>query len=552
MEDLPRQFGRYELLELIATGGMAQIYLARLASTVPDQSGLSSGQTAKELVIKRIMPHLIENREFFEMFVDEARITMPLHHGNVVQVYEFGQVGSDYFLAMEYVRGRNLETVQSRLAELERPVPVEVALFVGSEVAKGLDYAHRFRDPQDRPTGIIHRDVSPQNILVGYQGEVKLTDFGIAKARSRIRQTAQGIIRGKACYLSPEQAECRELDGRSDQFSLGTVVYEMLCGLRPFEAEHEVATLQRVREAKVDPPSTRRRGLPAEVDRAVMRALQREPDARFADCAAFGLALARPLQSIAPEFTSASLADWMRGLFAREIGQEVAARTTKERMLEQLARQGARVDASMSTGELLKMGTLTMRSGSQPTGAAGSGKRRLGWLLAGALVLVLAAGTWLAWPALRESLGLDGSANPSLPDAGVSAADGEDAGTDAGHGPEGAGDGEASSDTDAADATDATDVADASHSSRADAGQEGGADRRRRILYGYLRINSDPWAYVELDGRRLPGETPIMELRVRAGRHRLRFFNPELKIEKSMTVHVHAKRTETISVKLKP
>ena len=213
VENLPRKFGRYELLELIATGGMAQIYLARLVANMGD--GALVGSPSKELVIKRILPHLVENRDFIDMFFDEATITLPLNHGNIVQVFEFGQVGQDYFLAMEYVRGRNLETVLTRLQQTATPLPLSAALFIGAEVAKGLDYAHRFRDPHDQPAGIIHRDVSPQNLLVGYQGEVKLTDFGIAKARSRIRQTAQGIIRGKACYLSPEQAESRELGHRA-------------------------------------------------------------------------------------------------------------------------------------------------------------------------------------------------------------------------------------------------------------------------------------------------------------------------------------------------
>ena len=348
VETLPCKFGRYELLELIATGGMAHIFRARLTS--------APGMT-KELVIKRVLPHLVQNREFIDMFMDEARIAMPLTHGNVVQVFEFGQEGEETFLAMEYVRGRNLETVLRRVADAGTPMPLPLVLFIGAEVAKGLDYAHRFRDPHNRPSGIIHRDVSPQNVLVGFQGEVKLTDFGIAKARSKIHQTSQGIIRGKAAYLSPEQAECRDIDARSDQFSLGTVLYEMLCGLRPFEGDTEVATLQKVRQAAVEPPSQHRPEVPQAVDAAILRALARRPEQRFETCGALQVALSRALQQVAPEFTSAELADWMAARFAGEITHEIEARAARDRLLEQLGEQDGARATGLSTGELLQMGT---------------------------------------------------------------------------------------------------------------------------------------------------------------------------------------------------
>ena len=510
MEDLPARFGRYELIELLATGGMAHIFRARLSS---------AEGAAKELVIKRVLPHLVQNRDFIEMFIDEARISMPLNHGNIIQVYEFGQEGQDYFLAMEYLRGRNLETVLSRVEEKGQRVPVEVALFVASEVAKGLDYAHRFRDPHDRPTGIIHRDVSPQNILVGFHGEVKLTDFGIAKAKSRIRQTGQGIIRGKACYLSPEQAECTELDGRSDLFSLAAVAYEMLTGVRVFEGDTEVATLQKVRQSEVRPPSQLRSDLPKPVDAAVLKALSRNRNDRFETARAFQVVLSRALHDLNPEFTSAAVADWMRKLFSDDITREITARTTKERMLERLHQENKELDTSkMTTGEILQMGTLSIKSDKYPAVKSPRGRR---WLLVSLLVVLVAGvgiGVWAGWPLIKQW----------MENGPIGSGDAGDAGT-----PE-----EEPASQDAGVAV--ADVAEAKPA----------ADKPSKIQYGYLDLGSQPWAYVEIDKKRLEGETPLFKVRVRAGRHRLRFFNPELKLEKTVTVTVRPNKTQLVNIKL--
>jgi serine/threonine-protein kinase len=509
VEDLPATFGRYELIELLATGGMAHIFRARLSS---------AEGAAKELVIKRVLPHLVQNRDFIEMFIDEARISMPLNHGNIIQVYEFGQEGQDYFLAMEYLRGRNLETVLSRLEEKGQRMPIEVALFIGSEVAKGLDYAHRFRDPHDRPTGIIHRDVSPQNILVGFHGEVKLTDFGIAKAKSRIRQTGQGIIRGKACYLSPEQAECTDLDGRSDLFSLATVAYEMLTGVRVFEGDTEVATLQKVRQSKVQPPLHLRSDLPKPVDAAVLKALSRDRSDRFETTGAFQVVLSRALHDLDPEFTSAVVADWMRKLFSDDITREITARTTKERMLERLKQENKELDTGkLTTGEILRMGTLSIKS-DKVLGKQLSGGRR--WLLVSLLVVLIVGagiGVWAGWPAISRWLGGD---NGPIGTADAGTTDPEPAVPDAGA---------------------AADLGDA---------KPPPADKPPKILYGYLDLGSQPWAYVEIDGKRLEGETPLLKVRVRAGKRRLRFFNPELKLEKTMVVTVRPNKTQLVNIKL--
>ena len=189
----------------------------------------------KILVIKRILAELSESPEFVEMFVNEAKIAVTLSHANIVQVFDLGKADETYFIAMEYVAGADLATVLRRARRYERPLATELAVFVVSEVAKGLDYAHRRRDADMRPLQLVHRDVSPQNILLSHEGEVKLTDFGIAKARTSVPDgTERGVLKGKYAYMAPEQARGEDVDARTDLFALGVVLYEALAGKNPF------------------------------------------------------------------------------------------------------------------------------------------------------------------------------------------------------------------------------------------------------------------------------------------------------------------------------
>jgi serine/threonine protein kinase len=530
VDALPRKLGRYLLEELLATGGMAEIYRARLQQPVESAS--------KELVIKRVLPHLARNREFIELFLDEARISVPLSHGNIAQVFELGQEGEDYFLVMEYVRGRDLEAVLQRLRARGERMPIPLAVFVASEAARGLDYAHAFRDADDRPAGIVHRDMSPHNVLVGLQGEVKIVDFGIAKAQSRLHQTTRGIIRGKACYLSPEQAECRPLDGRSDQFSLGVVLWEMLTGQRALEGETEVATLERVRAAQVAPPSALRPEVPPELDRVVQRALARDPVGRFSSCGDLQAALARvaatghtPAPGLPQAASPAALGAFVRSLFSEEITREIAARGARAQLLAKLSPAERDRAATLTTDEILRMGTLSIQA--PPPASPPAGRRRGWWPALGLAALILlggAAGAWFAW------------GGPT------------DAGLDAGPEPSGQADGASSAVEEPAEEPALPDAGPA----EGDA-EEAAPEARPPpaeppppppVEFGLLNLNASPWAYVELDGRRLPGETPLFRVRVSAGTHRLRFFNPELKIERVETVTVRAGQTHTLSVEL--
>jgi eukaryotic-like serine/threonine-protein kinase len=262
----PVVYGKYQLLDLLARGGMAEVYRAK-------SHGVEGFE--KVLVIKRILPELGENPQFVEMFINEAKIAVTLSHANIVQVFDLGRAEGSYFIAMEYVAGYDLATVLHRALRLGRPIPQELAVYVVSELAKGLDYAHRRRDAQLRPMNIVHRDVSPQNVLISFEGEVKLTDFGIAKAALAMEEdTDVGVLKGKYAYMSPEQARGEDVDSRTDLFALGVVLYELLTGENPFfVVQSSYETLRRVRECDVRPLRERLPDLPAELAAIVERAL---------------------------------------------------------------------------------------------------------------------------------------------------------------------------------------------------------------------------------------------------------------------------------------
>ena len=281
---MEQTFGRYRLLERLGEGGMAEVFKAK-------SFGVEGFE--KVLVIKRILPKLAAHPKFVDMFVHEAKLAVRLSHANIVQVFDLGRVdgqaggATSYFIAMEYVPGLDLATVLARCRRQKLLVPFGMAVFLAAEVAKALDHAHRRRDEHARPLGIVHRDISPQNILLSWEGEVKVTDFGIAKAKDSIvddsSDTRAGRIRGKLAYMSPEQARAEAVDGRSDLFSLGTVLYEMIAGSNPFTAPTVNETSRRVTASEFPPLELLREGTPAALTEIVGKMLARLPDDRFAD-----------------------------------------------------------------------------------------------------------------------------------------------------------------------------------------------------------------------------------------------------------------------------
>jgi serine/threonine protein kinase len=274
------------------------------------------------LAIKRILPDMAEDDEFIQMFIDEAKIAVQLTHANICQILELGKIEDSHFIAMEYVWGKDLLQIIQRYRKQQQIMPLPLACFAVLKVSEGLDYAHRKCDPQGRPLGIIHRDISPQNVLVSYDGEVKLIDFGIAQARFRSAKTQAGVLKGKLSYMSPEQARGLPLDRRSDIFSLGILLYEMVTGRRLFHSDSELMTLEMVRSAEITAPSKINPALPPALDAVVLKALARLPDDRYQWANEMQEELVALLMSYEPVFTGADLATAMRSLFPEEMERE--------------------------------------------------------------------------------------------------------------------------------------------------------------------------------------------------------------------------------------
>ncbi|WDT79866.1 MAG: serine/threonine-protein kinase [Candidatus Manganitrophus sp.] len=224
----PIRFGKYLLLDKIGTGGMAELFLAK-------QTGLSGFE--KSVAIKRILPHLTQGSEFIAMFINEAKLAALLTHQNIVQIYDLGNVDQCHYIAMEYIMGKDLRTVINHGKSKNIPLSIGDALLIVSKICSALDYAHRKKDLNGNDLHLVHRDISPQNILVSYEGEVKLVDFGIAKAAMGGQETKTGVLKGKLAYMSPEQAWGKPVDGRTDLFALGIVLYEAVTGERLFSGK---------------------------------------------------------------------------------------------------------------------------------------------------------------------------------------------------------------------------------------------------------------------------------------------------------------------------
>lgn len=309
----PVPFGKYHLLERVNVGGMAEVYRAKMV-------GVEGFE--KQLAIKRILPAIAADQDFINMFIDEAKISVQLAHANIAQIFELGRINDTYYIALEYLAGKDLRALFERLRRRREIVPVELACYVISRVAEGLDYAHRKRDAQGRELGIIHRDISPQNILVSFEGEVKVIDFGIAKAANKIMKTQAGILKGKFGYMSPEQVRGLPLDRRSDIFACGIVLYELLTGDRLFTGDSDYSILEKVRAAQVPRVSTVRQALPPAIDPIVARALARDPDERYQHASELVADLQRYMLTQERPFTREDLAAYMKSMFAEEWERE--------------------------------------------------------------------------------------------------------------------------------------------------------------------------------------------------------------------------------------
>ena len=267
-----QEFGDYTLEKRIGLGGMAEVWKAR-------RKGVEGFQ--KRVAIKKILPQAAENEAFVEMFIDEAKLAAQLNHNNIIHIYDLGRLGEDYYIAMEYVDGKNLRQILTAGKKTGQPIPEDLALHIASRLADALDYAHRSKDFNDADLGLVHRDVSPQNVLISLDGDIKLCDFGIAKAVSKMSTTQMGALKGKLQYMSPEQAWGKSIDHRSDIFSLGTLLFEMLTRERLFAGESELSVLETVRECDVAGRIIQSTDISAGVKGLLLKALAREPESRF-------------------------------------------------------------------------------------------------------------------------------------------------------------------------------------------------------------------------------------------------------------------------------
>src|SRR4051812_34982468 len=295
-------YGKYFLLEKLATGGMGEVFLAR-------QQGPAGFE--KILVVKKILNHLTENKEFVELFLGEARLAARMNHRNIVQVFELGQHEGTYFIAMEYVAGKSLREVIDAAQKRRERIPPEIARSIAEQICDGASYAHNLTDITGRSLNIIHRDLNPQNVLLSFGGDVKVIDFGIAKSEISTVKTEAGMIKGKFVYMSPEQSLAKELDKRSDVFAIGITLYEMLTGQNPFHKSNIVLTLESIQRSEPQPPSEWDPSL-APFDPILAKALDKDRERRYADGSEMQEDLRRIVLPRAPERLSAFLARLFR------------------------------------------------------------------------------------------------------------------------------------------------------------------------------------------------------------------------------------------------
>ena len=553
----PTPFGRYVLLEKIAVGGMAEIFKAQYKADKDFE---------KVVVIKRILPHLVNNEEFITMFRDEAKVNVKLTHANIVQVFDFGRLGDDYYLAMEYVQGQNLRRVMKRAAELGNPaLPLAFSLYVALESAKGLAYAHTRKDNAGEELNIIHRDVTPSNLLVSYEGEVKITDFGIAKAASKTGSTQQGMVKGKAPYLAPEQLKpAGSPDARLDIFALGAVTWEMLTGRRLIPGETDVETIGCILATKqFAPPSSVKANIPPDVDKVILKALEVDPANRYPTAAAY----AKDLAVLAARFaiTSADIASFMSRLFQDDIDAE-AERSKNLQMsvvdagavaqgAEQEAtrtRRSVPLAATEPTGAALlrdrsESGTRTALTPSKPhrasTPLAPAPPKSSGrGAMLGVSALVLAAAAAGAWTQ-RDLLFGSGSHDAvfitpddtSVPIALATAT----MTPEPSEAPP-----RATATAKAVRTPVKVAVATPRETPRVTAEPPAPTPVAPAVTgRGIVSIDSEPWGEIFIDGKPSGRETPAFDLEVPAGRHEIRIVNPVSKLETRFIVDVKPDQT---------
>ncbi len=311
---MTERLGKYSLVTRLGKGGMGELFVARAQGPAGFQ---------KTVALKRILPHLASDPTFVEMFLNEARLAAMLSHRNLVQLFELGEEAGTYFIAMEFLHGRNLRAVAAKARSTGQRVPFALAARIGGEALRGLHYAHQLQDGDARPLQLVHRDVTPDNVLVGFDGAVKVVDFGIAKALGT-PATRTGPMKGTCAFMAPEQIRNEPLTPRIDVYAVGVVLYELIAGVRPFSAPNEIALIHQVLSTRPVPLHERVPDVPRPLADAVMRAMAPQPENRFESAEAMAAALEETAGSVG----AAQLSEWMRALFGSEAADD--PRTVEE------------------------------------------------------------------------------------------------------------------------------------------------------------------------------------------------------------------------------
>jgi serine/threonine-protein kinase len=527
------------LIAHLATGGMAEIYLARQTSIAGFQ---------KLLVIKRILSHLSREDVFVEMFLDEARIAAQINHPNVVQIYDLGCVEGQYFIAMEYLDGEGLSEVMRQARKQRQPVPPMLAAGMALQMCEGLHHAHTMLGPDGEPLKVVHRDVNPQNIFVLYSGGVKLVDFGIAKAAKRFSQTSTGMLKGKYGYMSPEQIMNLSLDSRSDVYSAGVVLWEMLTGRRLFRQSNELEILKAITEQDPPPPSSILPTIPQALDDVCMRALKRSRDLRYQTAGEMRLELSFYLKRIKETSDTVAIGEFMQSLFAdrieekRKLVKAAQAQARSGELGEALfgglhGREDTEPSVSRYTPSFVEpdaiLSTPGSRSGEIVIRQKSSAWRVLALLTGGALIAVVVLLIFL-WPSKWGEKSSAVEPDPVKPDQPVV----EDAGTKPDKEP-----------------GEAVVVVPPKEPDPAQLKKKKKVRKKRRKKKtvakggpGRLRLATSPWTTIYFKGEKL-GVTPLVDVELPPGRHTLRAVNPGKGIERKITVVIRSGQTTAKSVR---
>ncbi len=393
-ETLPRQFGKYTLLRKLAAGGMAELFLALHRSVAGFE---------KLVVIKRILPQMNQDKQFIDMLLHEARIAATLSHPNIVQTFDVGQVDGTYFIAMEHIHGEDIRTIVRQMKKKAvNELPLEHALHIVVGLCAGLAYAHEKRDIAGQLLGIVHRDISPQNIVVTFSGDVKVVDFGVAKSLHAGEESKGGQLKGKVPYMSPEQAAGEDIDWRSDIFAAGVILFELTTGKRLFKGQNEYDTLKLICEMEYPLPSDVAQGYPVQLERIVMKALARTREGRYQSAREMQADLEAFIRHERLPVSAVSMTAWMQSLFEESLLQQKAALQDIKELADRIAAEAPQEYAPASTGSHPSARFDQSKTGVAAPGAAASiapPPKRSGavWALVAAVAVAGAAAGLYVW-----------------------------------------------------------------------------------------------------------------------------------------------------------